>query len=183
MLGNSLKTTTSFIIGTNSMKTMAKIFLLIMAISSQSLWAFDDFLCQCRAQAPGYEETNARTGVVDKICSYSCGCLAWSAKVPPKTIKLDVIRVPTTAYSKEDWDTGSHICHGQYSWKPNLDAPNWKIKVKFDTFTLNSAGEVSYPENASREIANGINLIEFRHTKKATEISKSLKQQLKDLKP
>jgi hypothetical protein len=97
-------------------------------------------------------------------------------------IKLDVINVPTTAYSREEWDAGSHICHGQYSWRPSLSDPNWKIKVKFDTFGLNDTGDVFYDEEARREIAQGVGYVGFKYTKKAKEISANLAEQLKNRK-
>ena len=173
------------------MKDLVKAVLIILvAFSAKPLWALDDFICQCKAKAPGYEATNKETGGSDKICSYSCNCIGWMVKTDPKTkakiasaaipnINLDVINAPTTAYSREQWDAGSHICHGQYAYKPSLSDENWKIKVKFDTFTLNSKGEVMYPEDASREIAQGLNYVGFKYSKSAPEIAASLKDQLK----
>jgi len=143
-----------------------------------------------QAKAPGFEETNRETGGIDKICSYSANCVAWEVKKDKKgveiatnavaNIKLDITNVATTAYSREEWDAGSHICHGQYSYKPNLSDANWKIKVKFDTFGLNDNADVFYDEEARREIAQGVNLVGFKYTKKAKEIAASIADQLKN---
>lgn len=171
---------------------MKLVLLVLMLLGVQQAFAFNKFFCQCQAKAPGYEETNRQTGGVDKICSYACNCVAWEFKTKPNgeqvatsavpNIKLDVTNVATTAYSREDWDAGSHICHGQYSYRPQLSDPNWKIKVKFDTFGLNDAGDVFYDEEARREIAQGVGLVGFKYTKKAKEISSNLAEQLKNRK-
>lgn len=171
------------------MKTILKI-LFIAVFTIKPLWALDEFQCQCKAKAPGFEATNKTTGGIDKICSYSCKCLAWDTITNPKTkvsvanhvvpnILLDIINAPTTAYSRESWDMGSHVCHGQYAYKPNWGDENWKIVVKFDTFTLSSNGEVSYPEDHSREFAMGMSQSGFKYTLKALEIAASIKDQLK----
>lgn len=72
-----------------------------------------------------------------------------------------------------------NICHGQFAYKPHWNDENWKIVVKFDTFTINTKGEVSYPEDHSREFAMGMNQSGFKYTLQAPEISGSLKDQLK----
>lgn len=175
------------------MKLSAKLLTLSLLLSgAQSAMAFNKFFCQVQAKAPGYEETNRETGGIDKICSYSANCVAWEVTKNNKgveiatnavaNIKLDIINKATTAYSREEWDAGSHICHGQYSYRPNLSDPNWKIKVKFDTFGLNDNADVIYDEEARREIAQGVNLVGFRYTKKAKEIAESIAQQLKNRK-
>ncbi|MDO9181784.1 MAG: hypothetical protein Q7U04_05220 [Bacteriovorax sp.] len=164
--------------------------LLLIASMTQSSWALDEFLCQCNAKAPGFEETNKTTGGIDKICSYSCKCMAWDQQIDPKTkismanhvvqnINIDIINEATSAYSREYWDTGSHVCHGQYTFKPNLSDANWKISVKFDNFTIDTKGNISYQEDHFRQIANGINNYEFRFSPLAPEIAKALKEQLK----
>lgn len=166
------------------------ILLCLFSILIRPLWAYDDFLCQCKATGPGYEETNRATGGIDKICSYKCLCLAWDVKINPATgmylpsipvanLRIDVDKKATTAYSRESWDQGSHICHGQYSYRPNLSDDAWKIQVRFDQFQINSKGEVSYDEEATREISQGINHKGFKYTKKAPEISEELKKKLK----
>lgn len=172
------------------MKPLFALFLFAF-LSLNSAFALEEFLCQCKAKAPGYEETNRKNGSIDKICSYSCKCIAWDlSAVDPKTkttvaknvtpnLSLDIINEATTATSKESWDFGSHVCHGQYSYRGSLSDPNWKIAVKFDTFTVNTAGVVSYPEDAKRQIAMGISESGFKYSKTATEISASLKAQLK----
>lgn len=96
-------------------------------------------------------------------------------------VPIGVSRLATTALSREKWDHGSHVCHGQYSYRPNLSDANWKIKVRFDVFTINTQGDVSYPEGAKREIAQGINEEGFKYTKSAPEIAKALKLKVKDL--
>lgn len=163
--------------------------LLIFSIFIQpSAWAFNQFVCECKSQGVGYEETN-KCGGIDKICSYSCNCVAWDKKMvngkvsysaPVPNIKLDVIKTPTSAASKEQWDFGSHICHGQYSYKTNLDDPNWKIQVKFDTFTVNSEGEITLPEK--RQISSSVSQVGFKYSKTAKEITESLAKQLKYVK-
>jgi hypothetical protein len=156
------------------------IFLCLLSIFIRPLWAFDDFVCKCQATGPGYEETNSKTGGIDKICSYSCNCMAWENNgIPRPNIRLEVNKLPTTAVSREQWDHGSHICHGQYSYRPKLTDENWKIQVRFDEFTLLSSGSVWYPEDASREIAQGINYQGFTYTHKAPEISTALKKMFK----
>jgi hypothetical protein len=89
------------------------------------------------------------------------------------------MKTPTTATSKEMWDHGSHICHGQYSYKSNLDDPTWKTEVKFDTFTVNSEGEVIYPEGRKRQLALSVTQVDFKYSKTALEITESLAKQLK----
>lgn len=170
------------------MKTSLQFLMFFFVLlTAQEVSAFNKFLCQCRATGPGHEETN-RSGGVDKICSYSCNCLAWeetikangskqSSRAVPN-IKLDISRLPTSAYSFESWDAGSHICHGQYSYKPSLSDPNWKIQVKFDKFSINEMGDVIYPEEARREIAVGVKVVGFRYTKQAKEISKDIRFQI-----
>lgn len=165
------------------MKPIFALFLFAF-LSLNSAFALEEFLCQCKAKAPGYEETNRKNGSIDKICSYSCKCIAWDmngkvAKNITPNLSLDIINEATTAASKESWDFGSHVCHGQYSYRSSLSDPNWKIVVKFDTFTVNTAGVVSYPEDTKRQIAMGINESGFKFTKTATEIAASLKAQLK----
>jgi hypothetical protein len=173
--------------------TVRTILITLLSFTSLNVWALNQFYCQCQAQGPGYEETNAQTGGIDKICSYSCSCIGWDLKTDKKTgatsastaipnIKVNVTKAATTAFSRERWDAGSHVCHGQYSYKPNLSDDNWKITVKFDTFGINQNGDVLYPDNARREIAQGINEEGFKYSKKALEIAESLKTQLKDYK-
>lgn len=162
------------------------ILLLFFAIFQPSAWAVEKFMCQCKAQGVGYEETN-KCGGIDKICSYSCNCVGWNEKKqngkieyskPIANINLEVMKTPTTAASKEQWDFGSHICHGQYSYKSNLDDPNWKTQVKFDTFTVNSEGEVDFLSNR-RQISLGVTQVDFKFTKTAKEITENLAKQLK----
>lgn len=168
------------------------ILLCLFSILIRPALAYDDYVCQCQATGPGYEETNKQTGGIDKICSYACECIAWAVKTDPKTglyissipatqLKVDVNRKATTALSRETWDQGSHICHGQYSYKPSLSDANWKIKVRFDKFHINSKGDVLYPEDASREIAQGINYYGFKYSKKAPEIAEELLRKLKKM--
>ncbi len=171
------------------MKTIYQIFFALF-ITLNTSWALDQFACECKATGPGYEATNKQTGGIDKICSYQCKCLGWDTKVDPKTkisvatnavpnIILDVKSLATSAASKEHWDFGSHVCHGQYSYKSNLGDPNWKIVVKFDTFFLYTSGDVSYSEDHGREIAMGMRESGFKYTKTAAEIAQSIKDQLK----
>lgn len=177
----------------DSMKVVAKVLLFTSIMTSaSSAFALNKFFCQCQAKAPGYEETNRETGGIDKICSYSCSCVAWEEKKNKKgefvatqavpNIKLDLNKLATTATSREEWDHGSHVCHGQYSYKPNMSDANWKIKVKFDTFGLNNDGDVIYAEEARREIAQGVNYVGFKYSKKAREISGAILKQLSERK-
>lgn len=171
------------------MKTIYQI-LLTLFITLNTSWALDNFVCQCKATGPGFEVLNKEKKALDKICSYSCNCIAWNTTIDSKTknsvatqviadIKLDAKDLPSSARSRETWDSGSNVCHGQYSYKSNLGDPAWKIKVKFDTFHLNTAGEVLYAEDHRREIAMGISEVGFKFTPKAPEIMQSLKDQLK----
>ncbi len=152
-------------------------------------WGYNKFFCQCQASGPGYEETNKQTGGIDKICSYSCSCIAWGTKKergaelttlnPVTDLKVRVNRLRTSASSYETWDKGSHICHGQYSFRPTLGDPNWKITVKFDTFGITDQGEVIYDEDAKREIAQGVSFSGFKYSKTAQEISLAIREDLK----
>lgn len=171
------------------MKTFLTVLFLAL-FSHTPTWALDEMLCQCRAKGPGFEETNKVSGGIDKICSYSCRCVAWDKVIDKKTktvghknfttdLSIDVMNTQTSASSKESWDFGSHVCHGQYSYRSNLGDPNWKITVKFDSFSINTQGEIAYPENRSRTIALGVAESGFNFTKAAPEISASLKAQLK----
>lgn len=164
------------------MKTIKNIFLMMsfILISANVSWALDKFVCECKAPRPGYEATNKATGGIDKICDYNCTCVAWSANVPAVTgINLELKSLATTANSKERWDFGSHICHGQYSFKPNLGDENWKTQVRFDKFHINDEGKVIYPEDRKRQIALGITESGFKYTPNAPEIAQSLKERLK----
>jgi hypothetical protein len=171
---------------------LLRYFLFIFLLSlgwTQLSWGYNKFFCQCQATGPGFEETNKQTGGIDKICSYSCSCIAWGTKKergtdlttlnPVTDLKVKVSRLPTSAASFETWDKGSHICHGQYSYRETMDAPNWKIKVRFDTFGITDQGDVIYPEDAKREIAQGINFIGFKYSKTALEISFAISENLK----
>ncbi len=133
---------------------------------------YDHFVCTCLATGPGYEE-----GVnIDKICSYDCSCLAFTeGQAPDMNVKAVVSKVKSTAYSRESWDQGSHICHGQYAYRPQLDSPNWKIEVRFSPFRITSEGDLIHEETAL--IAQGINY-ELKRTPKAPEIVQDLRRQL-----
>lgn len=175
------------------MKNLIMLFIFAITLTSaQSALAFNNFFCQCTAKAPGYEETNRETGGIDKICSYSCKCVAWQVEKDKKgnpvansavpNIIVNADKLATTALSREEWDHGSHVCHGQYSYRPNLSDPAWKIKVKFDTFGINKEGDIFYDEEARREIAQGVNYVGFKYSKKAKEIAASIEKQLRDKK-
>jgi hypothetical protein len=113
---------------------------------------------------------------IDKICSYDCSSLAFGeSQAPVQNIKVRVSKVKTTAYSRDSWDQGSHICHGQYSYRPQLDSPNWKIQVRFSPFNITSEGFLIHQESV--EIAQGISY-ELKRTPKAPEILAVLSEKL-----
>lgn len=121
-------------------------FVFLSPVKAQSEVAF---ACQCAATGPGSESgVQAR-----KICAYDCNCnIGGLGQLTNK--KLSLVDLVTSATSLETWDFGSQVCHGQYAWRPSLDAPNWRIQVRFAAFSLNSAGELTYEESV--EIAPGI---------------------------
>jgi hypothetical protein len=119
------------------------------AASSQTSGA-TGFVCECTATGPGYE-----TSITDKNCSYACACDLFDAKGMTKAPTFSTPNTVTSAKSYEKWDFGSHICHGQYAWRPNLSSPNWQIKVKFSPFKITHFANVSYAEE-SVETATGV---------------------------
>lgn len=126
------------------------------------------FTCQCAATGPGSE-----SGVrAEKICAYGCNCnIGGLGQVVNK--KFLLVDLVTSATSLETWDFGSQVCHGQYAWRPTLDAPNWRIQVRFAAFGLNSNGELTYEESV--EIAPGIRSNIQRSTT-APEVLKAIKR-------
>lgn len=99
------------------------------------------FVCECTATGPGYE-----TSITDKNCAYACSCDLFGASGMTKAPTFTTPNTITSAKSYEKWDFGSHICHGQYAWRPNISAPNWQIKVKFTPFKVTQFGNVTYAD-------------------------------------
>ena len=160
---------------------LRNLFMLLAIASSFSLIddakaVHDVFVCKCVAKAPGVDNVAG-----EKLCSYDCNCTGYNKDQAPKeNIKVSVLDTPTSARSKDQWDFGSSICHGQYAYKSNLSDPNWKIKVKFSPFTVNSYnnGQVSYAEQDQMvEVAIGVKYYLKRSTE-ALEIVQSLRNQL-----
>lgn len=83
----------------------------------------------------------------------------------------------TSAKSRETWDIGSHVCHGQYAWRPTLDSPNWQIKVKFAKFQMTSFTDDVYYPTTSVEIATGVSS-EVKFTQTAPEIRAAIAKKL-----
>ncbi|MBC7740735.1 MAG: hypothetical protein H7061_00960 [Bdellovibrionaceae bacterium] len=130
------------------------------------------YVCQCQAAGPGFE-----AGITaNKICSYNCKCQIFpegNGSIVQKDVK--VVNTISTAYSFDSWDAGSHICHGQYAWRPTIGAENWRIQVRFSPFTINSAGSLFYEDLT--EIAPGFHS-SFQRSEAAPEILENLSQQL-----
>jgi hypothetical protein len=142
-------------------------FLSLMLFNGMSVRAFasseSSFTCQCVALGPGADSPDG----TKKLCSYHCAC---------GTQELDLRNLESSAYSWEDWDRGSHICHGQYAWRPRLDAPNWQIVVKFSPFKISEAGKPIYDSTAV-EIAPGI-LMDLPRSEDALEIRDAIRAKL-----
>lgn len=150
-------------------------FLFALTIAGNVQAAHDVFVCKCIAKGPGVDN---KAG--EKICSYSCNCNGYNKNEAPKTnILVSADQLATSARSRDTWDMGSSICHGQYAYKANLDDPNWKIKVKFSPFTVNSySDDVAYDEaDQSVEVAIGVRYF-LKRTPKAPEIREALRSQL-----
>ncbi len=142
------------------------------------------FLCECKAVRPGVE--NAK-GI--KECSYACDCDTLHPDAIKKAGRVEVGPMESQAFSWESWDSGSRICHGQYSYKPTLSSPNWQIQVKFSSFKLNHLGYVSYA-NAGESRGDGETTVtervtsstnvteEIRRTAKAPEVRDALAKKL-----
>ncbi len=153
------------------MLKLAFIFLTLIEFTQYS-FAESTFICQCKATGPGYE-----VGVnIDKLCSYDCNCKLIAENAPYFSQKNVVLsNLKTSAYSFESWDAGSHICHGQYAFKPNLDSPNWQIQVRFSEFSIIKQGAMRYEQ--SSEIAYGIRS-SIQRSDSAPEIIEALKNAL-----
>lgn len=150
-------------------------FLFALTIAGNAQAAHDVFVCKCLAKGPGVDN---RAG--EKICSYSCNCNGYNKNEAPKTnIKVSVDQLATMARSRDTWDMGSSICHGQYAYKANLGDPNWKIKVKFSPFNVTSYNDSVYYDEADQsvEVAIGVRY-HLKRTEKAPEVVEALKNQL-----
>lgn len=142
-------------------------YLVLFLISFFSALSFaqnqERASCQCIAAGPGYEDGPN----IDKFCSYNCDCNGQ---------KLELKNLKTTAGSKESWDYGSHICHGQYSWRPRLDSANWQIQVRFESFKIDTLGLVFYSENGT-ETYSGV-IEHLRRTPVAPEILGAIQEKI-----
>jgi hypothetical protein len=122
------------------------------------------FSCQCVALGTGADSSDGSK----KLCSYHCTC---------GSQELDLRNLESSAYSWEDWDRGSHICHGQYTWRPRLDAPIWQIAVQFSPFTITETGKPIY-DSPAVEIAPGI-FMDLSRSEDALEIRDAIRTRLK----
>ncbi len=131
------------------------------------------FKCECAASGPGYEDNEKG----DKHCAYTCSCDVFTAAGQEKVPTFETPAMVTSAKSRETWDIGSHVCHGQYAWRPTLDAPNWQIKIKFNKFQMTSfTDDVYYPETMV-EVASTVRS-EVKWTTTAPEIRAALAKKL-----
>lgn len=138
--------------------------------------AYDVFSCKCVATAPGVDNNSG-----EKLCSYGCNCTGFNKNETSKeNIKVNLTQLATSARSKDTWDFGSNICHGQYAYKPNLSDANWKIQVRFSPFTISSVTKtlVIYEEkDQTVQIANGV-FYQLKRSSEAPEIFQALRNQL-----
>ena len=144
--------------------------------ANNALAAYDVFSCKCVTANPGVDNNSG-----EKLCSYTCNCSGYNKNESPKTnIRVNLKDLATSARSKDTWDFGSNVCHGQYAFKPNLSDPNWKIQVKFSPFIINSTSDsqVIYEEkDQTVPIAIGI-MYQLKRSKDAPEIFQALRNQL-----
>ncbi len=148
--------------------------LFVATFVSNAKAANDNFTCKCIAKGSGVDN---KEGL--KICSYSCSCNGFNKnEAPIMNAKVSIQQVVTTAQSRDNWDSGSSICHGQYAYKPNLGDPNWKIQVRFSPFNVNSfSDDVIYDEaDQAVEAAIGVRYY-LKRTPKAPEIVQSIREQ------
>ncbi len=151
------------------------LMLFAVSFTGEVQAANDHFVCKCVAKGPGVDNTSG-----EKICSYSCNCTGFNKNEAPKqNIKVNVDRVATSGRSRDTWDMGSSICHGQYAYKSNLSDPNWKIQVRFSPFTIMSYNSNVMYDEADQvvEVAIGIRY-HIKRTPNAPEILDSLRGQL-----
>ena len=137
--------------------------------------ANDVFVCKCIAKGPGVDNRKGQ-----KICSYNCSCNGFNKDQPALNgVKISVESVATTAQSRDTWDSGSSICHGQYAYKSNLNDPNWKIQVRFSPFNIssyNNAGVYYDEADQSVEVAIGVKYY-IKRTMSAPEVVDSIRSQ------
>jgi hypothetical protein len=156
------------------MKTLKRIAFIFTFVAPTLAWSYEHFVCNCKTMGPGVER---EVGSTQKFCSYDCSCMGLSGVRPAvMNISVKVNNVATTAFSLEAWDYKSPICHGQYSWKPNLSAPVWQTQVRFATFLITSEGRLVFPN--SIEIAPGLNEQDKPFSSAAPEVVSALKKLL-----
>ncbi len=142
-------------------------FVILSLLFTFSAFAENQFSCRCVSKSPGIGKNE------DKICSYDCSCdVVTDDGRLFQAMPVSIDQVITSATSLESWDLGSLVCHGQYSWKPVLDAPNWKIEVRFSKFIIDRTGTLTYEE--STEIASGVRS-QIHRSQAAPEILEALK--------
>ncbi len=150
-------------------------FMFVLSFVPSAQAANDVFVCKCLAKGPGADSKEGK-----KICSYSCNCNGYSKNQKPELgVIMDVTRVETTARSRDTWDSGSSICHGQYAYKSNLSDPNWKIQVRFSPFNITSYNDagVYYDEaDQSVEVAIGVKYY-LKRTMNAPEVVQAIRNQ------
>ena len=150
--------------------------LIALSFIPNAQAAHDVFVCKCLAKGSGVDSKDGQ-----KICSYNCSCNAYDKDQTPVTgIKVSVDHVATTARSRDTWDMGSSICHGQYAYKPSLSDPNWKIQVRFSPFNVtsyNDAGVFYDEEDQMVEVAIGVKYF-LKRTPTAPEVVQSIRDQI-----
>ncbi|MBC7429954.1 MAG: hypothetical protein H7336_15175 [Bacteriovorax sp.] len=159
------------------LKNLLVLSTIMFALSfiSNAQAAHDVFVCKCIAKGSGVDSNEGQ-----KICSYSCKCNGYDKDQTPVLGNIiNVDRVATSARSRDTWDSGSSICHGQYAYKSNLSDPNWKIQVRFSPFNVTSYNNsgVFYDEaDEMVEIAIGVKYF-MKRSPTAYEIVQSIKDQ------
>jgi hypothetical protein len=158
-------------------KTFMAISTLLFALSfvGNAQAANDVFVCKCLAKGSGVDNKQGQ-----KICSYNCNCNGYNKnEAPTLGVKISVDQVLTTAQSRDTWDSGSSICHGQYAYRSNLSDPNWKIQVRFSPFNVTSYNDsgVFYDEaDQGVEVAIGVKYY-IKRTLTAPEVVQSIRGQ------
>lgn len=154
------------------------------ALAESAPSALLGFMCECKATGPGVEDAQG-----NKQCGYACECDGYAKDGVKKVGHVDVGPMQTRAFSWESWDRGSHICHGQYAYRPTLSSPNWEIKVKFSPFKITQFGRVFYANGGgatpdpdltvSERVETSMNVTEeIQRTAQAPEVRDAIAKKL-----